>query len=282
MRCLRAGVIAFLLVGCTDAAAKKTNEQAKSLEPAVKTVPAAGADAKPTGPAAGATASAGGSTVAQRGEGPAGDQTAPAAAPKSPMDAIIDKYVESGIDGVVDVMQDKNGTINKVVIVGAAPISTVLGAADGLLTARREARLRAAGKFRQFLKEKVSIEEKTETERVVKLETKETGGDLTESGKKISKNSEKYQTVSEGMVKGLQVLGYKTVSLNEKEKIYVMICGWDAATSKAVTGLAKDLDSDEGAGADKGESSKERRKLPDQQGTAPGADKFFGKPPVDR
>jgi hypothetical protein len=280
MRCLCAGLVAFLVAGCTDAAAKKSNEQAKSVEPVVKTAPAAASgDAKPASDGAGQSVSGGGAAVAKQGDAPVKDQATAATAPKSPLDAIIDKYVDSGIDGVVDVMQDKNGAITKVVIVGAAPISTVLGAADGLLTARREARLRAAGKFRQFLKEKVSIEEKTETERVVKLETKETGGDLTESGKKISKNTEKYQTVSEGMVKGLQVLGFKTVSLNEKEKVYVMICGWDSATSKAVSGLAKDLDSDDGTSADKGEMSKERRKLPDQQGTAPGADKFFTKPP---
>ena len=40
-------------------------------------------------------------------------------------------------------------------------------------TARNEARLRAVGKFRQFLKEKVSIVETTKTERILKLE--ETG-----------------------------------------------------------------------------------------------------------
>jgi hypothetical protein len=297
MRCFFACALVGMLVGCTDAVSKKTDEHAKSLDPVVRQTPAASDSAakpasgnateapmgnKPAGGGGGESTTGGDSMVAQRNNDAAGNQATAASAPRSPLDRIIDKYVDSGIDGVVDVTTDSNGGITKVVIVGAAPISTVLGAADGLLTARREARLRAAGKFRQFLKEKVSIEEKTETERVVKLETGEKGGDLTESGKKISKNTEKYQTVSEGMVKGLQVLGYKTVSLNPKEKVYVMICGWDAATSKAVSGLAKDLDSDDATGGDKGADSKERRTLPDQQGVAPGADKFFGndkKPP---
>jgi hypothetical protein len=174
--------------------------------------------------------------------------------------------------------------VSKVVIVSAVPITTVLGAADGLMTARREARLRAAGKFRQFLKEKVNIEEKSESERIVKLES-EKGSDLTESGKKISKFSDKYQTVSEGMVKGLQTLGYKTVSLNPKEKVYVMVCGWDAATSKAVDNLANELDKDmdKKDSQSKGtESPEERRKLDDQHAVTPAGSKFFDKPPSDK
>ena len=199
-------------------------------------------------------------------------------APTSPADAFINKYIDSGVDGVVDIRTDKNGAINRVVVVSAVPLSTVLGAADGLLTARREARLRAAGKFRQFLKEKVSIEEKSETERIVKLES-EKSSDLTESGKKISKFSDKYQTVSEGMVNGLQTLGFKTVSLNPKEKVYVLVCGWDAETSKAAGDLGKALDKDLGATAGKGSDSPgERRDLKDQQGVSPAAKKFFEKP----
>jgi hypothetical protein len=276
MRLICTGILVCLLVGCNDSAGKN-NERAKAVEPVIKTAPAADQAAKPATESA-AAAPAG--QVASATPASSAAEAQPAATPKSPLDEIIDKYVESGIDGVVDVTTDKNGVITKVVVVGTAPISTVLGAADGLLTARKEARLRAAGKFRQFLKEKVSIEEKTETERVVKLESKG-GGDLAESGQKISKNTEKYSTVSEGMVRGLQVLGYKTVSLNKSEKVYVMVCGWDADTSKAVTGLEKQLDSDEasgGAAAGSG-SAEDRRQLPDQSKVSPGASKFFQKKP---
>jgi hypothetical protein len=200
--------------------------------------------------------------------------------PLSPAEAklnkIIDGYVDSGVEGVVETDTDKNGVINRVVIVSAAKIDTILGAADGLVTARREARLRAAGKFRQFLQEKVSIEEGTESERIVKVEGKG-GGDLNENAKKISKNTEKYKTVSEGMVRGLQTLGFKTVSLNAKERMYVVVMGWDSETSNAVKELADNLDKDS---KDKGaqdvlDDADEHRKLDDQQGIAPGAKKFF-------
>jgi hypothetical protein len=271
--------IVFLIVGC-NSNSTPAPERARVVEPVVKAAPAsAPASAEPgkldpaVKPAAESVAAA----------SPDAQPAAGSGASKSPVEQIIDKYADSGIDGVVDVKTDKNGVIDQVVIVGAAPISTVLGAADGLLTARREARLRAAGKFRQFLKEKVSIEEKSETERVVKLESKQ-GSDLTESGQKVSKNTEKYSTISEGMVRGLQVLGFKTVSLNPKEKVYVMVCGWDSATSNAVKGLSKDLDSDDAGGKDgQGGAPGERRELKDQSKVAPGADKFFKKrPPDDR
>jgi hypothetical protein len=265
-----------LLVGC-GGNSSPAPEKATSVEPLVKSAPASEpAKLDPAvKPAAEPVA------AASADPRPAYD-TAPASAPKSQIDQIIDKYADSGVDGVVDVQTDKNGVINRVVIVGTSPISTVLGAADGLLTARRDARLRAAGKFRQFLKEKVSIEEKSETERVVKLESKQ-GSDLTESGQKISKNTEKYSTVSEGMVRGLQTLGFKTVSLNPKEKVFVMVCGWDSATSNAVKGLDKELESDEpkgGADSQPGTPG-ERRELKDQSKTAPGAEGFFKKKPPD-
>jgi hypothetical protein len=277
MRCICTAGLALVLVGCGKIG--DGDDRARGTDPVLK---AASADSPPADrpgrPAASPRAND--SASAQAG-GRASDSgaTASAPTPASPIEAIINKYVDSGVDGVVDVRTDKNGVVTRVVVVGAAPVSTVLGAADGLLTARREARLRAAGKFRQFLKEKVSVEEKSETERIVKLES-EKGNDLTESGKKISKFSDKYQTVSEGMVKGLQTLGYKTVSLNPKEKVYVMVCGWDAVTSKAVGNLADELDKDMDAkGGQAGGSPGERRKLDDQHGVTPAAGKFFDPPP---
>ena len=267
-----------LLISC-GGNSSPAPEKATVVEPLVKSAPATEPASPPPAKLDPAVKPAAESVAAASQDPRPATDAAPA---KSPIDQIIDKYADSGVDGVVDVQTDKNGVINRVVIVGASPISTVLGAADGLLTARRDARLRAAGKFRQFLKEKVSIEEKSETERVVKLESKQ-GSDLTESGQKISKNTEKYSTVSEGMVRGLQILGFKTVSLNAKEKIYVMVCGWDSATSNAVKGLDKELESDEPKGGADGQPGTpgERRELKDQSKTAPGAEGFFKKKPPD-
>jgi hypothetical protein len=193
------------------------------------------------------------------------------------LDKIISDYADSGVDGVVDIVKNKQGEITKMVVVGAARISTVLGAADGLQTARNEARLRAVGKFRQFLEEKVSVTETSETERTIKLEGD--GTDLSESGKKIAKNTEKYKTFSEGMVRGMQMLGYKTVSLNEKEKMYVVVMGWSKDLAAKTRALANELDKPRTNGADRGAvpaaDAAERRKLEDRARTLPGASGFF-------
>ena len=166
--------------------------------------------------------------------------------------------------------------ISKMVVVGAARISTVLGAADGLQTARNEARLRAVGKFRQFLEEKVSVTETSETERTLKLEGD--GNDLAESGKKISKNTEKYKTFSEGMVRGMQVLGYKTVKLNEKERMYVMVMGWSKDLADKTRAVAGELDrgtTRAAPAAVPAADADERRKLQDASGALPAAKGFF-------
>ena len=193
------------------------------------------------------------------------------------IEKIVADYADSGIDGVVDVVKNKQGEITKMVVVGAARISTVLGAADGLQTARNEARLRAVGKFRQFLEEKVSVTETSETERTIKLQGD--GTDLAESGKKISKNTEKYKTFSEGMVRGMQMLGYKTVKLNESEKMYVVVMGWSRDLAAKTRGLANELDKPRTAGAAAaavpGADADERRKLGDSSGTLSGAKDFF-------
>lgn len=193
------------------------------------------------------------------------------------LDKIISDYADSGVDGVVDIVKDKTGAITKLVVVGAARISTVLGAADGLQTARNESRLRAVGKFRQFLEEKVSVTETSETERKLTLEGD--GTDIAESGKKISKNTEKYKTFSEGMVRGMQVLGFKTVSLNEKEKMYVTVMGWSKDLADKTRALANELDKPRQAGtqpaAVSGADAEERRKLEDKGGVLPGAKGFF-------
>jgi len=190
---------------------------------------------------------------------------------------IIDDYAESGVDGVVDIVKNKQGEITKMVVVGASRISTVLGAADGLQTARNEARLRAVGKFRQFLEEKVSVTETSETERTLKLEGD--GSDLAESGKKISKTTEKYKTFSEGMVRGMQLLGYKTVKLNDKERMYVVVLGWSKDLAAKTRALANDLDKPRSAGAQPAAVSaadaEERRRMEDSSRVLSGARDFF-------
>src|SRR5689334_17073012 len=120
-----------LLVGC-GGNPSPAPEKIHVTEPLVKSPPASEPASPPPAKLDPAVKPAAESVAAASPDPRHASDAAPA---KSPIDQVIDKYADSGIDGVVDVVTDKNGVITKVVIVGASPISTVLGAADGLLTA---------------------------------------------------------------------------------------------------------------------------------------------------
>jgi hypothetical protein len=134
--------------------------------------------------------------------------------------------------GVYAVKKDDQGRIKTCVVVGEARISTVLGKAQGLETARTRARLAAAAEFRKWLNEKGTVYEKCEAETITLIEGT-AGGDkdvLKKSGKAVEKTTTRYETVAEGLVKGLQVLH---VEVSGDDKTYTVVLGWDAETAKA-------------------------------------------------
>jgi hypothetical protein len=134
--------------------------------------------------------------------------------------------------GVYAVKKDDQGRIKTCVVVGEARISTVLGKAQGLETARTRARLAAAAEFRKWLNEKLTVYEKSESETITLIEGA-AGGDkdvLKESGKAVEKTTKRYETVADGLVKGLQVLH---VEVSGDDKTYTVVLGWDAETAKA-------------------------------------------------
>ena len=77
----------------------------------------------------------------------------------------------------------------------------------------------------------------------------------------------------------MQVLGFKTVSLNDKEKMYVTVMGWSKDLADKTRALANELDKPRQAGAQpaavSGADAAERRKLEDKGGVLPGAKGFF-------
>lgn len=141
--------------------------------------------------------------------------------------------------GVHAIQTDKKGRIESCVIVGQSRISTTLGKAKGLEVARDRARLAASAQFVKFLKEKVSVHEKSESETILLLEGSDDA--LKESGKAVEKDSKKMESVSEGLVRGLQVLYVET---SEKDKTFTMVLGWDSGTSKATKKVGEDLKDD--------------------------------------
>ena len=149
--------------------------------------------------------------------------------------------------GVHKIQKDKKGHIVSCVVVGQARISTSLGKAKGLELARNKANLDCSAQFVKWLKEDVQINESGGDESVVLMEGTEgdDGDSLKESGKSVEKSSKKMESVSKGLVRGLQML-HKDV--DGGKKLYTVVKGWKADNSEGVKKISADSASDEPAG----------------------------------
>ena len=146
--------------------------------------------------------------------------------------------------GVHNIQKNKKGNITAFVVVGQARISTSLGKAKGLELARNKANLACSAEFVKWLKEEVSVYESNDEETVILLEGSEEGDDesLSESGKSVEKSSKKMESLSKGLVRGLQLL-HKEV--DGDGKTYTVIKGYKADNAEGAKKIAADLASDE-------------------------------------
>ena len=146
--------------------------------------------------------------------------------------------------GVHKIQKDKKGHITSCVVVGQARISTTLGKAKGLELARDKANLACSAEFVKWLKAEVSVYESNDEETVVLLENdgKGDGDTPKESGKSVEKSSKKMESLSKGLVRGLQLV-HKEV--DGDGKTYTIIKGWKSDTAEGVKKVAADLASDE-------------------------------------
>lgn len=153
------------------------------------------------------------------------------------------KLVELG-PGVHAIQKNKKGHITACMVVGQARISTSLGKAKGLELARNKANLDCSAQFVKWLKEEISLYESNDEETVILLEGEEGSDDdsLKESGKSVEKSSKKMESLSKGLVRGLQVL-HKDV--DGEGKTFTIIKGWKADTAEGVKKVSADLASDE-------------------------------------
>lgn len=189
--------------------------------------------------------------------------------------------------GVHKIVKDKKGRIVSCIVVGQARISTVLGKSKGIELARKKADLQCSAAFVKWLDEKVKVVE-SDTEEVTELIEGEEGGaeDKTkESGKSATKYSSMTERISNGLVRGLQVIYTET---NSEEKTYTVVKGWNAKQATALKKVSKDLAADEPEDAESGRKSKENggkkdqaeqadKQIKDRSNVASDADEFFPK-----
>ena len=155
------------------------------------------------------------------------------------------KFVKLG-PGVHAIKKDKKGKISSCIIVGQVRISTTLGKEKGLELARDKASLAIAAEFVKWLKEEVSVYQGREEENIILMEGSEEPDKETfkETGKAIEKSSTKIESISKGLVRGLQLL-HKDIS--EDGKTLTLIKGWKSDMVEATKKVAADSKSDEPA-----------------------------------
>lgn len=180
--------------------------------------------------------------------------------------------------GVHSVIKDKNGQIVSCVVVGQSRISTVLGKAKGLEVARDKATLACSAEFVKWLTEEVNIFQSAEDETIILL----TGGEgavddsIQESGKSIEKTTKKIESVSKGLIRGMQLL-HKEV--DSDGKTYSIVKGWKAETAEATKVVNENLNarsSNPMAGkTGKSMVDEKDKELKDETATSENADEFF-------
>jgi hypothetical protein len=170
--------------------------------------------------------------------------------------------------GVHKIKTDAKGRIQSCVVVGQSSISTALGKAKGLETARLRAALAAKAEFVKWLKEKVSVHETTDDETILFLEgAEENDKDARkESSKAVEKTSKKMQSISSGLVRGMQLLHMETSS---KDKTYTLVYGWDRKTAEDTRKVREDLN----AGSTSGAMRKDRDNPPKEREVGEGTAK---------
>ena len=172
--------------------------------------------------------------------------------------------------GVHAVKKDSKGRVTTFVVVGQARVSTALGKAKGLEVARDKAKLDASAQVVKWLGEKVSVHQTTDEETILFIEGSEDNDKdaLRESGKAVEKSTKKIESVSQGVVRGLQSLH---VEVNADDKTYTVVLGWEAKTADA----AKELGSPGKDGADPKKKKPADKKLDGKKATSPDAKKFL-------
>jgi hypothetical protein len=193
----------------------------------------------------------------------------------------MDSLVKQG-PGVHNIKKDSKGRVQSLIVVGQARISTVFGAAEGKLRARKKAEQSAKAALVQWFKDNVEVYENNENQGTVFMQGEE-GGDKdarNEAGKKVEKDSDSYKSAAAGIVRGLQLLH---ADMNGEEKTCTLVYGWSLANSKAAKDAATNdpgIDDKPPAAAEPGEkkpsrSDKSGKKIRSEKATSKEAEDFL-------
>jgi hypothetical protein len=143
-----------------------------------------------------------------------------AAAPAPTPEDSIKQLADLG-PGVHKVKKDEGGHLQSCVIVGQSRISTVLGPAKGLETARKRARMNAQAEFVRWMKTAVAAVQLMSDSSMVVL--KGDGNTVSENGKAVEMTSDNVSTLSEGVLRGMTIIG---AHQDGKAETMTIVYGW--------------------------------------------------------
>jgi len=123
--------------------------------------------------------------------------------------------------GVHKIKRDESGFLTSCVVVGQARISTALGQARGLQTARTSARLSAEKEFVKWFETHVRAVEYSGNQQIIMLESD--GQNMTETGKSAETTAEAITAAASGALRGLTVLGLQQ---DGNGQLLTLVMGW--------------------------------------------------------
>lgn len=158
------------------------------------------------------------------------DAAAPAPAPTDAIKQLADLG-----PGVHKIKRDDAGRLQSCVIVGQSRISTILGTAKGLEVAKKRARMNAQAEFIRWMKTAVAAVQLMSDSSMVVLKGNDKS--LSESGKAVELTSDNVSTLSEGVLRGMTIIG---VHQDGKSETMTVVYGWTPKNA-ALAEEAKDV-----------------------------------------
>ena len=151
--------------------------------------------------------------------------------------------IASNGPGVYRVKTDEEtGELQSLLVVGSAPVSTVLGAARGKDLARRKALLVCDSEFAKWCSTNLEYTEDSEEGAIfsVKGSEDDEGDSLSEEGKSSEEQKRKISAFAKKAISGLQVVYTK---MNADDKEFIVVKAFSMKSVKAVKEVNKALKS---------------------------------------
>ena len=155
--------------------------------------------------------------------------------------------------GVHAIEKNKKGDVETCVVIGSSSISQALSKSKAMEIATKRARVDMMRQFLRFLNEDANLYETADNEFILAEEGSNRDKELAQSGKEISKGTDKFSSTSKALVQGMEIIGKKQ---DGKNRTLYLVYGWSSENAAA----AKKLSDKSQKGSKKGSTAKSDKK----------------------